>query len=219
MGSSVMRQVTSVALLIATLLCSTSAAADPGRAFSGQDRNNAFMRVYGSTLPPYGFVRFCQTHPRECTQGQFQQARLNVTGQRFAQLDEVNRHVNKLIEPESDLLLYGVTEHWTIPTSKGDCEDYALLKRKILIAQGWPVSSLLITVVRDEKGEGHAVLTARTAQGDYILDNKTDEIKPWHRVPYAYVMRQSFIDPTVWVSLDPKDATSPALLAGVRAKP
>ena len=59
-----------------------------------------------------------------------------------------------------------------MPRTKGDCEDYALLKRHTLIRKGWPVGSLLLTVVRDEKGEGHAVLTARTKQGDFILDNK-----------------------------------------------
>jgi predicted transglutaminase-like cysteine proteinase len=69
--------------------------------------------------------------------------------------------------------------------------------------------------VRDERGDGHAVLTARTAQGDFILDNKTDEIKIWHRVRYHFVMRQSYLNPRVWMSLDPKER-SPVALSGVR---
>ncbi len=44
----------------------------------------------------------------------------------------------------------------------GDCEDYALLKRKMLMQAGWPREALLMTVVRDKKGEGHAVLTVKT---------------------------------------------------------
>ena len=102
--------------------------------------------------------------------------------------------------------LYGVADYWTIPTSKGDCEDYALLKRQILMRAGWPASALLMTVVVDEHHEGHAVLTARTARGDYILDNKTDELRLWHQTPYEFLMRQSYLDPRIWMSLDPEKA-------------
>jgi len=104
--------------------------------------------------------------------------------------------------------IYGVAEYWTIPTTRGDCEDYALLKRKRLIARGWPPSALLMTVVRDEKGEGHAVLTARTVQGDFILDNKVDEVKTWNRTHYEYIMRQSYLNTMIWMSLDPREGNS-----------
>ena len=116
----------------------------------------------------------------------------------------------------TDIELYGVTDYWTIPTTKGDCEDYVLLKRKLLMELGWPASALLITVVRDERGEGHAILTARTAQGDFILDNKTDEIKVWHRTRYDFVMRQSYLNPRVWMSLDPREMDTSLPSAGVR---
>ena len=174
------------------------------------------MRIYGPTLPPYGFVRFCESSPSECRQGPLEQTRFNATPARMRQLDEINRYVNRVIEPATDMEIYGETERWAIPTTRGDCEDYALLKRKLLIERGWPSSSLLMTVVRDEKGEGHAILTARVAQGDFILDNKNDEVRVWNKVRYAFVMRQSYIDPRVWVSLDPRDAPTPAPLAGVR---
>jgi len=77
----------------------------------------------------------------------------------------------------------------------------------------------IVSNVRDEKGEGHAVLTARTTKGDYILDNKTDELKLWSRTSYAFVMRQSYIDPNFWLSLNPKDQRQPALLGGTREGP
>jgi predicted transglutaminase-like cysteine proteinase len=135
--------------------------------------------------------------------------------ERLSELDEVNRTVNRAIRPATDLELYGVSERWTLPVAKGDCEDYALLKRQILLRHGWPASALLMTVVRDEQGEGHAVLTARTAQGDFILDNKAEEVKLWHRTPYEFVMRQSYLNPKVWMALDSREATSPARLAVV----
>lgn len=178
-----------------------------------------FMRIYGTAQPPYGFVRFCETTPAECAGRPGDDNRFSATPERLIELDEVNRSINSSIEPATDLEIYGVNEYWTLPTSRGDCEDYALLKRKRLIERGWPVGSLLLTVVRDEKNEGHAVLTARTTQGDYILDNKVEQVRLWNQTPYHYVMRQSYLDPKVWVSLDPSDSGTPAAIAGVQTAP
>ena len=178
-----------------------------------------FMRVYGSSQPPYGFVTFCERLPLECMVTAASDARFEATPERLSELDEVNRTVNHEIEPATDMEIYGVAEYWTLPTTRGDCEDYQLLKRHRLIQRGWPSGTLLMTVVRDEKNEGHAVLTARTTQGDYILDNKIDIVRLWNQTPYHYVMRQSYMDPKVWVSLDPNDASTPAAIAGVQAMP
>jgi predicted transglutaminase-like cysteine proteinase len=71
----------------------------------------------------------------------------------------------------------------------------------MLIQAGWPREALLITVVRDKKGEGHAVLTVKTDKGDFILDNQEEEILLWSETGYRYVKRQSQINPNVWVSL------------------
>lgn len=162
------------------------------------------MRVFGTVQPPYGFVLFCQSFPQECADGTPAEQRVAATPDKLAELDAINRSVNKAIEPATDMEIYGVSEHWTIPKTRGDCEDYALLKRRLLIERGWPVGAMLMTVVRDEKGEGHAVLTARTTQGDFILDNKNDDIKVWHKTPYEFVMRQSYLNAKVWMSLDPR---------------
>jgi predicted transglutaminase-like cysteine proteinase len=175
----------------------------------------AFMRMYGPSQPPYGFVRYCEGSPASCDPSGTADQRLQPTPLSLSELDDVNRRVNTAISPATDADIYGVSEYWTIPTQRGDCEDYALLKQKLLIARGWPSSALLLTVVRDEKGEGHAVLTARTSQGDYILDNKVDDVRLWNRSGYQYVMRQSYIDPKVWVSLDPASSAPPGALAGV----
>ena len=165
----------------------------------------AFMRVYGQASPPIGYVQFCQRMPEECMGSNRDETRYELTPTRLLELDRINRMINKEIAPATDLELYGVEEYWTYPDArkKGDCEDYVLLKRRLLIEQGWPASALLITVVRDERRDGHAILTVRTAQGDFVLDNKSDEIKPWHRAGYDYVMRQSYLNPRVWMSLEP----------------
>ncbi|HKZ97136.1 MAG TPA: transglutaminase-like cysteine peptidase [Hyphomicrobiaceae bacterium] len=174
------------------------------------------MRVFGPTQPPYGFVRFCDSTPEACTPQTLDESRFQPTPERLSELDEINRGINRAITPATDAEIYGVSEYWTLPSEKGDCEDYALLKQKLLEQRGWPSSALLMTVVRDEKGEGHAVLTARTAQGDFILDNKIDEVKLWNKSSYQFVSRQSYVDPRAWVSLDASDETAPAAIAGVR---
>jgi predicted transglutaminase-like cysteine proteinase len=82
-----------------------------------------------------------------------------------------------------------------------------LLKRRMLIQAGWPREALLITVVRDRKDEGHAVLTVKTDRGEYILDNQIEDLLPWFKTGYRFVKRQSQSDPNVWVSLgDPRQA-------------
>lgn len=206
--------------LLSAVSCVQGAHAEtPGMAISSK-RSPAFMRIYGNAQAPYGFVRFCDGHPTDCAADSFSNdARFEATPERLSELDDINRAVNKAIEPATDAEIYGVNELWTLPQAKGDCEDFALLKRRMLLDRGWPSSALLMTVVRDEKNEGHAILTARTTQGDYVLDNKNDEVKLWTQTPYHYVMRQSYINPRVWVSLDPSDAPASASVAGVQANP
>lgn len=203
-------------LVLGVAAVSSGAAADPAPKDAGQARGQPFMRVFGPSLPPYGYVRFCSAFPSECQRGPMEEGRIAGTSERFAELDQVNRQVNAAVKPATDVETYGEVERWTLPGERGDCEDYALLKRHLLMRKGWPASALLMTVVRDEKGEGHAILTARTSKGDYVLDNKNDEMKLWSATPYAFVMRQSYIDPNVWLSLDPRQVHQPVLMGGTR---
>ncbi|MFA5956201.1 transglutaminase-like cysteine peptidase [Hyphomicrobium sp.] len=174
---------------------------------------NLFLAESGPVDPPPAFKRFCIESPDECIPRQ-QGKDFAESAKRLEQLDEVNRRINRAIAPETDIEHYGIEDYWTLPKDgKGDCEDYALLKRHILIALGWPTRALLMTVVRIENGEGHAVLTARTKFGDVILDNRSDELKPWYRTPYSYKMIQSSYDPKIWLDLDPDDDRLPASIA------
>lgn len=64
----------------------------------------------------------------------------------FSKLRSVNFDVNNQITYKDDR---GGKDTWTIPTKYGDCEDFALLKRKVLIDRGWDPSDIkLILVVR-----------------------------------------------------------------------
>jgi len=173
------------------------------------------MRTLGTADPPYGFVQLCQRLAELCRANSPDSRRVASTPQNLAELDLVNRTVNRTVAPVSDRDQFGIEEFWTLPTSgKGDCEEYVLEKRRLLMDRRWPSGALLITVVLDENRQGHAVLTARMENGDMILDNKHDEIKLWHSTPYVYIMRQSFVSPTSWVSLAPTDGDAPAVAAG-----
>ena len=207
-------------VLLSGVLLATGAAAQEVSAFAPLDssgvRGPAFMRTFGNVQPPHGFVRFCEMTPSECGTGNGQESRVYASPERLSELDDINRTINHAIAPATDMEVYGVKEYWTLPRTKGDCEDYALLKRHALVERGWPVNALLLTVVRDEKGEGHAVLTARTSQGDFILDNKVEDVRVWNRTDYQYVMRQSFLNPRVWVALDVRRAPMSTALSGVQ---
>lgn len=166
-----------------------------------------FLQSFGETLPPIGYVNFCRERADECQPSRRFADRVQLTNGKFAELKEVNKSVNDAVAPITDMDLYGEVEVWTYPVKEGDCEDYVLLKRRILIERGWPESTLLITVVRDENNEGHAVLTVRTDRGDYVLDNKQSKVLAWADTPYTFVKQQSARNPLVWTSLLPPNLT------------
>jgi predicted transglutaminase-like cysteine proteinase len=126
-------------------------------------------------------------------------------------LVRVNKWVNDNIKPLTDPDHYGMIMWWRYPDDgAGACHSYALLKRRMLIQAGWPRESLLMTIVRETNGDGHAVLTVRTDKGEFILDNLNENIVLWSETPYLYIKRQSQADPNVWIWLgDPRFATTP----------
>lgn len=205
-------------ILLISVVWTFSASAHEAAWVDGQNTKSPFMRIYGQALPPIGHVSFCRLNEGECM-GDWQRAdRIKLTAQRRQNLRDVNALVNRMIHPVSDQALYGQLEHWTYPAGEGDCEDFVLLKRRMLLERGWPASALLITVVRDENGEGHAILTARTADGDFILDNRSQEVLIWNRSAYRFVKRQSFHDPQVWVSLTPPGVEQSPQMSGTRSR-
>ena len=165
------------------------------------------MQVGGMTNPPVGYLDFCRHFQSECVAAGSEEAEA-LTQKRWRDLQEVNSLANRIISPVTDLDYYKRDEVWTLPDTYGDCEDYVLLKRKWLVERGWPTGALLVSVVFDEVGDGHAVLLARTSRGDFVLDNKTDKLRRWYETAYHFVKRQSVSDPNRWVSIgDPRWTT------------
>jgi predicted transglutaminase-like cysteine proteinase len=161
-----------------------------------------YASLSGATRAPIGWIEFCSENPEECRGGPTTPRDIVMTQQAWKDLLAVNHWVNETIKPMTDMDHWGVVEKWSYPTDGyGDCEDYVLMKRKILIEAGWPREALLITVVRDKKGDGHAVLTVKSDKGEFILDNQNEDVLSWTETGYRYVKRQSQADPNVWVSL------------------
>lgn len=186
------------ATLLALLVSSSSAFTAPASALS--------MKTGGVTSQPIGHYEFCQTHKPECRAGVRNQAPAKVTQFGWSVVREINARVNRDITPMTDKELHGKDEIWSYPDGAGDCEDFVLLKRKKLMAKGFAPGDLLITVVRKPDGEGHAVLTLRTTEGDYILDNLNNEVKLWTTTPYRYLKRQASFHAGRWVSIENGDA-------------
>jgi predicted transglutaminase-like cysteine proteinase len=160
--------------------------------------------VSKATQPPHGWIEFCARQPGDCASTTPAPRDLFLLRRKaWIDLVRVNKWVNQTIKPLSDPEHWGVVERWSYPDDGyGDCEDYVLLKRRMLIQSGWPREAVLVTVVRNKKDEGHAVLLVATNKGDYILDNETEDILLWSETSYSFVKRQSQSDPNQWVSLD-----------------
>jgi predicted transglutaminase-like cysteine proteinase len=162
----------------------------------------AYAAVGEATRPPIGWVEFCIRYKPECETKPSAARDVVLTAKAWSDLVKVNNWVNDNIKPITDLEHWGVVEQWDYPDDGyGDCEDYVLLKRRMLTQAGWPRQALLITVVRDKKGDGHAVLTVKTDRGEFILDNQESQILAWNKTGYRLVKRQSQTDPNVWVAL------------------
>jgi predicted transglutaminase-like cysteine proteinase len=172
----------------------------------------AFIAVGAITTPPIGWAEFCIEYAPECDTRPSLPRDVALSTHAWSELKRINVAVNTSIKPMTDMDHWGVVERWNYPDDGyGDCEDYALQKRKLLIAAGWPREALLMTVVRDQNGNGHAILTVETDRGEYILDNQTNDVLLWSDTGYRFVKRQSQSDPNVWVSLgEPRAAPATA---------
>jgi predicted transglutaminase-like cysteine proteinase len=171
-------------------------------AVGNADERPLFISLGETTRAPIGWVEFCIEYDPECKTKASQPRDVILSTQAWKDLERVNLYVNTHVKPMTDMEHWGVVERWNYPDDGyGDCEDYVLQKRKLLTQAGWPREALLITVVRDKHGDGHAVLTVKTDKGEFILDNQNDQILLWSDTGYRFVKRQSQSDQNVWVAL------------------
>lgn len=154
------------------------------------------------TSQPVGHYELCKQFSDECSIRSARKNAPKVTDYGWDIVRKVNSMVNENVAPLTDWELHGQEEVWSYPGLAGDCEDYVLLKRQMLIENGFSPSDSLITVVSRPDGAGHAVLTLRTSTGDFILDNLTRDVKIWTETPYKYLKRQASFHTGRWVNIE-----------------
>jgi len=167
-----------------------------------QPGSAANMATFGRTSVPIGHYEYCQKYQDRCSL-QSGDPQVELSRVLWSKIVEVNDRINRDVKPLTDMQIFGVEERWEYPDQVGDCEDYALQKRRILSSMGIPLGALLLTVGRDADGGGHAVLTVVTDLGDFILDNVEQRVLRWQDAELTYLKRQSSRDPKHWESLRP----------------
>jgi len=175
-----------------------------GGAAAANEPRMPMMMTTGKASQPIGHYEFCRSHVAECSVHTSKETRVRLTPAKWNELVAINSGVNRTIHAATDEEIFGRPEVWAYPDTigEGDCEDLVLLKRRDLMQKGWPVGALLITVVRQPNGEGHAVLTVLTDRGDLVLDNLNPRIRVWSDTEYSYVKRQSEFDTGQWMGID-----------------
>jgi predicted transglutaminase-like cysteine proteinase len=169
--------------------------------------------VVEKTTPPDGWAEFCHNYTPECDVKSATPRKIALTTEVWDKITEVNHWANAHIKPTPDRKHWGRINKWDFAEDgRGDCKDYVLVKRRMLMQAGLPREALLISVVWTPQNKGHAVLIVRTDKGDYILDNLASKVVLWNQTPYDYVMRQTQANPNAWVYID-GDPLKPSKLA------
>jgi predicted transglutaminase-like cysteine proteinase len=151
--------------------------------------------------PTPAWQEFCRRLPAECEVDAAEPEFIALTPAIWTLIASVNTFVNASIGPMTDRDHWGVEDRWDFPDDgHGDCEDFQILKRKLLAEAGLPRRAMRMAVVLDQAGEGHAVLMLRTDQGEYILDNKSSVPALWSDTGYHFVKREGSDGPA-WVAL------------------
>lgn len=166
-------------VLVAAAVMATIVGVAPGTAIGGS---------------PLGFKVFCLKYPNECKAGS--SAKIDLSEDGMAVLKKVNLAVNNGIRPSREKR---GKDTWVLNASAGDCEDYVVTKRSRLIKLGIPAGALRIAHVRTRRGQDHAILIVRTSQGDLVLDNLTNAIKPVSQTGHR-ILSISGANPRNWTS-------------------
>ena len=146
-------------------------------------------------LPPMGWTTFALSNPKEVGEAK-ECAPMKWTPDLGRQLGGINDQVN--FDITADNRTWG--SPWKILPKTGCCHDYAVSKRHLLLAAGWPASCLLLAEVKIAVHvEDHLILICRTDKSDIVLDNETPALMSWPVDGYGMVRMQSKQDPNVWL--------------------
>lgn len=135
---------------------------------------------------PIGSTRFDAQWQRASHGTLSKQQYGRIVGKEHAQgaalLERVNAWVNSNIRYVEDSRLWGSVDYWasageTLRRARGDCEDLAIVKMKILERAGISRDDMYLTVARDlYRNADHAFLVVKLDGQFYVLDNAVDQV-------------------------------------------
>ena len=146
------------------------------------------------------------------------------SGDRAAQIEAVNRWVNRRITYGEDRDIYGRADYWapageTLRRGVGDCEDFAIAKMELLSALGVGRDKMRLVIARDlVRNADHAILVVTLAEGAFMLDNMTDRLLD-ARLPNDYRPIMSFSQNAKWVHGYAMPAAQPVRMASANTVP
>jgi predicted transglutaminase-like cysteine proteinase len=190
--------------VLTVVLAFVAAALSPGLAEAGERTDTgAFAPITedAPTLAPFQHVRFCLRYPADCKPGQ--RERIDAGPQTMDLLKRVNHSVNISIVPRAKNYGSNLEDSWNIAPASGDCNDYAVTKRRELIESGLPAGALRLSATKTSYGVGHLVLVVSTTKADIVLDNLSETIRPWQQTDYQWLKIQSATDPHYWSGIRP----------------
>ena len=201
MGASIGRRILRVGAAVGVAALLAAPVAATAQTLAALPSQGLSATTSGTARPILAWTDFCKRYPSECAIDRDGAATVTLTPATWQTINTINRRVNRSIQAVTDQEHWGAPDRWDLAEDgKADCEDFQLLKRRLLADAGLSRRAMRMTVVIDEMGEGHAVLTILTTRGDLILDNKTNAVLPWTQTGYTFIKRESQ-DSLAWVSL------------------
>ena len=197
-----------ICIAVTAIVTPSAALAGPAAIMRDFSSKIERLREGNFTLAPFAAVKFCAANQELCRISVGEDV-VELTPDRKQELQAVNSGINRAIKPKSD---EAKTDTWSVDVEAGDCEDYALTKRKHLIALGWSPRALRIAVAKTSSGEGHAVLVVKTSAADLVLDNRTAAIREWNKTDLNWIMIQSGENPRLWLSVE-RTSSRPLLVS------
>lgn len=168
--------------------------------------HSAMADEYAQYSPaPFAFHDWCKSDPVVCDASQGSSS-IQLTYEMLSMIEIVNHDVNAHIKPADDIEQYGIEDHWVANPQSGfgDCEDYALSKKALLLNVGLPSAAMRLATVYDpETLEGHAVLVIGTSQGLLVLDNRVPEVLELHKAMYKAYWIQPKNPNNMWTAVVP----------------
>jgi len=105
----------------------------PVQAFPLSRGAYVFTTEIEKAKPPKGWIDFCRRYAPECDAQATEPRNIKFDDEAWDSIVGANKWVNEHIRPITDMRHWHVGDKWDYPNDgRGDCEDYALLKRSLV---------------------------------------------------------------------------------------